>query len=162
ALAPALAALAELPFERQLGGHEGIDVRDYDLIVRNPAVPETAPLVVAAREAGIPIEMEMTLFFAACPAPVIGVTGTKGKTTTARWIGHMLRQWKPETVVAGNMGVSALDALPGITRQTPVVLELSSFQLEWMGERGISPHVAVITNLSTDHLDRYPSLEAYG
>lgn len=162
ALAPALEALRGLPFERRLGGHEGIRVTDYDLVVRNPGVPETAPLIVEARAAGVPVEMEMTLFFAACPAPVIGVTGTKGKTTTARWIGQMLRQWKPETVIAGNMGISALDALPAITPQTPVVLELSSFQLEWLGERGISPHVAVITNLSTDHLDRYPTLEAYG
>lgn len=162
ALAPALAALDGLPYERRLGGHEGIRVTDYDVIVRNPGVPETAPLLVQARAAGVPVEMEMTLFFAACPAPVIGVTGTKGKTTTARWIGHMLSQWQPETVLAGNMGISALDALPRITAQTPVVLELSSFQLEWMGERGISPHVAVITNLSSDHLDRYPSLEVYG
>jgi UDP-N-acetylmuramoylalanine--D-glutamate ligase len=162
ALAPALEALTGLPFARRLGGHEGIRATDYDLIVRNPAVPETAPLIVEARAAGVPVEMEMTLFFAACPAPVIGVTGTKGKTTTARWIGHMLRQWQPETVIAGNMGISALDALPTITPQTPVVLELSSFQLEWTGARGMSPHVAVVTNLSTDHLDRYPSLEAYG
>jgi UDP-N-acetylmuramoylalanine--D-glutamate ligase len=162
ALAPALDALGDVPFERRLGGHEGIRAADYDLIVRNPAVPETAPLIVEARDAGVPVEMEMTLFLAACPAPVIGVTGTKGKTTTARWIGHMLRQWKPETVLAGNMGISALDALPQITPQTPVVLELSSFQLEWTGGRGLSPHIAVITNLSPDHLDRYPSLEVYG
>lgn len=162
ALAPALAALAGLPVEWRLGGHEGIHVADYDLIVRNPAVPQTAPLLVAARAAGVPVEMEMTLFLAACPAPVIGVTGTKGKTTTARWIGHILRGWKPETVLAGNMGVSALDALPAITPQTPVVLELSSFQLEATGARGLSPQIAVWTNLSPDHLDRYPTLAAYG
>lgn len=162
ALDAAIRSLEGLDVRYILGGHADVRVRDYDLVVRNPAVPPDAPLLREAREAGIPIEMEMTLFLAACPAPVIGVTGTKGKTTTALWIGHVLRQWKPETVVAGNMGISALDALPEITPQTPVVLELSSFQLEATGERGLSPQIAVVTNLSTDHLDRYPSLEAYG
>jgi UDP-N-acetylmuramoylalanine--D-glutamate ligase len=162
ALDAAIRSLDGLAVRYLLGGHEGVAVRDYDLVVRNPAVPSDAPLLRAARAAGIPVEMEMTLFLAACPAPVIGVTGTKGKTTTALWIGHVLRQWKPETVIAGNMGVSALDALPRITPQTPVVLELSSFQLEATGERGLSPHIAVFTNLSGDHLDRYPTLDAYG
>jgi len=161
-LAPSLTALEGLPVQYRLGGHEGITVADYDLVVRNPAVPADALLLAAARAAGVPIEMEMTLFLAACPAPVIGVTGTKGKTTVTTWIGHVLRQWKPQTVVAGNMGVSALDHLPQITADTPVALELSSFQLEAMGERGLSPHIAVITNLSPDHLDRYPDLPAYG
>ncbi len=161
ALAAAIRSLDGLPVRYVLGGHEGIRVTDYDLIVRNPAVPTDVPLLEAARVAGIPIEMEMTLFLAACPAPVIGVTGTKGKTTTALWTGHILRQWKPETVIAGNMGISALDALPAITPETPVVLELSSFQLEATGERGLSPQIAVITNLSADHLDRYPSFAAY-
>ncbi|MDQ2785905.1 MAG: UDP-N-acetylmuramoyl-L-alanine--D-glutamate ligase, partial [Chloroflexota bacterium] len=161
ALDAAIRSLDGLPVTYRLGGHAGIQVRDYDLVVRNPAVPTDAPLLVEARAAGIPVEMEMTLFLAACPTPVIGVTGTKGKTTTALWIGAMLRQWKPDAVIAGNMGISALDALPAITPQTPVVLELSSFQLEAMGERGLSPPVAVITNLSPDHLDRYPTFDDY-
>src|SRR5436305_14864190 len=112
ALEPAIRSLDGLSVTYLLGGHEGVRVRDYDLVVRNPGVPTDAPLLRDAREAGIPIEMEMTLFLAACPAPVIGITGTKGKTTTALWVGHVLRGWKPETVVAGNMGISALDALP--------------------------------------------------
>ncbi len=161
ALNAAIQSLEGLPVTYRLGGHEDIRVREYDLVVRNPAVPTDAPLLIEARAAGIPVEMEMTLFLAACPAPVIGVTGTKGKTTTALWIGDMLKKWKAEAVVAGNMGVSALDALPAITAQTPVVLELSSFQLEATGERGLSPQIAVITNLSPDHLDRYPTFGAY-
>ena len=161
ALDTAIRSLDGLPVTYRLGGHEGIQVRDYDLVVRNPAVPMDAPLLMEARAAGIPVEMEMTLFLAACPARVIGVTGTKGKTTTALWIGEMLRQWKPEAVVAGNMGISALDALSSITPQTSVVLELSSFQLEATDARGLSPAIAVITNLSPDHLDRYPNFDAY-
>lgn len=162
ALRPAMESLAGLDVDYRLGGHEGVRVTDYDFVVRNPAVPTNAPLLHEARAAGVPIEMEMTLFLAACPAPVIGVTGTKGKTTTTMWAGHILRQWKPETVVAGNMGVSALDTLPQITPDTPVVLEVSSFQLEAMEERALSPHIAVWTNLSPDHLDRYPTFAAYG
>jgi len=161
ALDAAIRSLDGLPVTYRLGGHEGIEIREYDLVVRNPAVPTDAPLLMEARAAGIPVEMEMTLFLAACPAPVVGVTGTKGKTTTALWIGHILRLWNPKTVVAGNMGISALDALSAMTPTTPVVLELSSFQLEATDERGLSPHIAVITNLSTDHLDRYPNAEAY-
>lgn len=162
ALRPTLAALTGLPVRYILGGHEGVRIAEYDLVVRNPAVPTDAPLLREARAAGVPVEMEMTLFLAACPAPVIGVTGTKGKTTTASWIGHVLWQWKPGSITAGNMGVSALDALPQITPEMPVVLELSSFQLEALGERGLSPQVAVFTNLSPDHLDRYPDFAAYG
>lgn len=162
ALEPAMRSLDGLPVQYVLGGHDGVRIADYDLVVRNPAVPTDAPLLMEARAAGIPVEMEMTLFLRACPAPVIGVTGTKGKTTTALWIGHMLRQWKPETVIAGNMGISALDALPTITPTTPVVLELSSFQLEVTDECGLSPQIAVITNLSGDHLDRYSSFDQYG
>jgi len=161
ALNAAIRSLDGLPVTYRLGGHEGIQVRDYDVVVRNPAVPTDAPLLVEARAEGVPVEMEMTLFLAACPAPVIGVTGTKGKTTTALWTGRMLREWKPETVIAGNMGISALDTLPAIRPETPVVLELSSFQLEATGERGLSPHIAVITNLSPDHLDRYPGFDVY-
>ena len=64
---------------------------------------------------GVTIEMEMSIFLRACPAPVIGITGTKGKTTTSALCGEMLRHWRPETVVAGNMGVSAVSALASIT-----------------------------------------------
>ncbi len=162
ALAAAMRSLDGLPVRYLLGGHEGVAYGTTISSCVTPPCRRMRRCLREARAAGIPVEMEMTLFLAACPAPVIGVTGTKGKTTTALWIGHLLRQWKPETVIAGNMGISALDALPKITPETPVVLELSSFQLEATGERGLSPHIAVFTNLSGDHLDRYPTLEAYG
>jgi len=72
-----------------------------------------------------------------------------------------LSAWKPNTVVAGNMGVSALEQLPSITPTTPVVIELSSWQLEGLAEYGLSPHIAVATNLSPDHLNRYATM-VYG
>src|SRR5207253_62307 len=78
------------------------------------------------------------------------------------WTWEMLRHWKPGAVLAGNLRVSALEALPNISPDTPVVLELSSFQLEGLEEPAISPHLAAVTNLSPDHMDRYPTMAGYG
>src|SRR5439155_4319241 len=89
-------------------------------------------------------------------------TGTKGKSTTSTWTWEMLRRWRPEAVLAGNLRVSALEALPQIGPDTPVVLELSSFQLEGLEDPAISPHLAAVTNLSPDHMDRYRDMRDYG
>ncbi|HET9014204.1 MAG TPA: UDP-N-acetylmuramoyl-L-alanine--D-glutamate ligase [Thermomicrobiaceae bacterium] len=160
-LGGALEALAGLPIRYVLGEHRPEDFTGSDLVVRNPGVPADSPWLALARSSGARIEMEMTLFFRACSAPIVGITGTKGKTTTSTLCAGILQVDHPDTVLAGNMGASALDALPRITPTTPVVLEISSFQLEGMGEHGQSPHVAVITNISQDHLNRYPSFDAY-
>jgi UDP-N-acetylmuramoylalanine--D-glutamate ligase len=103
----------------------------------------------------------MTLFFRACPGPILGVTGTKGKTTTTLMLAAMLRERHPDTVAAGNLRVSALEALAQITPTTPVVLELSSFQLERLGAAGLSPRYSLISNLSADHLNWHGSMAAY-
>ena len=144
-----------------LGRHDPVDFTDTDVVVRNPAVRRTNQYLAMARESGVTIEMEMSIFLRACPVPVIGITGTKGKTTTSALCGEMLRHWRPETVVAGNMGVSAVSALASITPETPVVLELSSWQLEGMDEREIGPQIAMITNISEDHLDTYRDFDDY-
>jgi UDP-N-acetylmuramoylalanine--D-glutamate ligase len=163
ALQESVADLAGLPIRFVLGGH---DERDFtaagaDLVVRNPSVPRRAPLLELARSSGVPVEMEMSLFLRACPARAIGVTGTKGKTTTSTLCAEILRAWKPETVLAGNMGISALAALSAITTETPVVLEISSWQVEALDEHGLSPHVAVLTNVSPDHLNTYRDFAEY-
>jgi UDP-N-acetylmuramoylalanine--D-glutamate ligase len=160
-LAGPLAQLAGLPVRYVLGEHREADFVDTDLVVRNPAVPRESPLLAAARAAGVPVEMEMSLFFRLCPAPIIGITGTKGKTTTTSLCADVLAAWWPETVVAGNMGVSALEQLPTIGPATPVVIELSSWQLEGLAEYGLSPQIAIVTNLSPDHLNRYGTMEDY-
>ena len=144
-----------------LGEHRDEDFRNADLVIRNPGVPRESRYLQIARAAGAAIEMEMTLFFRLCPGPILGITGTKGKTTTTLLAGAMLREQYPDTVVAGNLRVSALEALPRITAGTPVVLELSSWQLEGLGEAQLSPQYACVTNISPDHLDRYGSMEAY-
>ncbi|MGH2617114.1 MAG: UDP-N-acetylmuramoyl-L-alanine--D-glutamate ligase, partial [Thermomicrobiales bacterium] len=163
ALAEPLAELANLPIRYVLGRH---DERDFipegaDLVVRNPGVPRRAPLLELARSHGIPIEMEMSLFFRACPAPIVGVTGTKGKTTVSILIGDLLRPGFPEVVVAGNMGVSALDQLPCLRPDVPVVIELSSWQLEALIEHGLAPHIAVLTLIAEDHLNTYDDFADY-
>lgn len=163
ALRPSIEQLAGLPITFHLGGH---DLRDFsaagaDIVVRNPGVPRRSPYLLAARDDGVAIEMEMSIFFRGCVAPILGITGTKGKTTVATLIGEMMRQWKPETLLAGNMGISALSDLDRLTPDTPVVLELSSWQLEALDEHKLGPHVAVLTNISEDHLNQYDDYEDY-
>lgn len=160
-LQPTLDALADIPVQYVLGEHRDADFRAADIVIRNPGVPRESRFLELARAAGARIEMEMTLFFRLCPGPIIGITGTRGKTTTTMLTGEMVRRQFPDTVVAGNLRVSALEQLPRIGPQTPVVLELSSWQLEGLGEAGLSPQYACYTNLSPDHLDRYGSMEAY-
>ena len=161
AMLHAAAAQAGVAVACTLGEHRAEDFTTHDLVVANPAVRPDSPWLALARAAGVPVETEMTLFFRACPGPILGVTGTKGKTTTALLLGAMLRERFPDTVVAGNMRVSALAALDRIGATTPVVLELSSFQLERLGAAGLSPRYALITNLSPDHLNWHGSMEAY-
>ncbi|MBI3537648.1 MAG: UDP-N-acetylmuramoyl-L-alanine--D-glutamate ligase, partial [Chloroflexi bacterium] len=130
-LESALAPLRDLPIEFILGAHREKDFLNADLIVRNPAVPRDAPLLQLARARGIPVEMELGLFVQDLPrgnAQVIGITGTKGKTTTTLMIGAILKKANPKTIVAGNLRVSALELLDQIDAHTPVVLEFSSWQ----------------------------------
>ncbi|NJP07410.1 MAG: UDP-N-acetylmuramoyl-L-alanine--D-glutamate ligase, partial [Chloroflexaceae bacterium] len=125
-----------------LGEHREADFTGHDLVIANPAVPPDSPWLNLARSAGVPVTTEMVLFFQRCPGPIIGITGTKGKTTTTMLTGQILRQVYPDALMAGNLRISAMDALDDLTPQTPVVLELSSFQLVGLGEAGLSPPFA--------------------
>ncbi len=163
-LQSSLDALYQLPITYVLGEHREQDFLNADLIVRNPAVPRESKWLQFAREHNIPVEMEMALFVERLPrgmAQVIGITGTKGKTTTTLMTGAILRNANPKTVVAGNLRVSALDLLEQIDAETPVVLELSSWQLEAFPPHQTSPHIAAITNIAPDHLNRYRDMDDY-
>ena len=103
----------------------------------------------------------MSLFLQASPAPVIGITGTKGKTSTSAITSAILTAWRPDTILAGNMGVSAVAYLKNVEIDTPVVLEISNWQLEGMDERSVGPRIAVLTNIHEDHLDTYDGFEDY-
>jgi UDP-N-acetylmuramoylalanine--D-glutamate ligase len=163
-LEPSLEALRGLPIEYVLGEHREGDFADADLVVRNPAVPRESPWLKIAQAHNVPVEMEMGLFIERLPrgaAQVIGITGTKGKTTTALMVGEIIKRVNPQTVVAGNLRVSALELLDQIDAHTPVVLELSSWQLEAFVPHKLGPHIAAITNISADHLNRYHDLDDY-
>jgi UDP-N-acetylmuramoylalanine--D-glutamate ligase len=163
ALTESVAALDGLPIRFVLGGHDESDFTraGADMVVRNPAVPRTAAMLERARQNGVPVEMEMSLLFKLAPGPLIGVSGTKGKTTTTTLLGLMLASWNPETRIAGNMGIPALELLDLIDENTPVVLEISSWQIEGLDEHQLSPHIAVLTNVSPDHLNTYSGYMEY-
>lgn len=154
--------LAAAGVTAHFGGHDPSHLDGVDMLVRNPGVPFDNPFLADARARGIPVEMEMTLVLRWWPGRVVGITGTKGKSTTTTLTDHVLAAAVP-TLKAGNLRVSAIRALlPGGSEPgTVAILELSSFQLEGTGEKGLSPDVAVVTNLDEDHLDVYASLEDY-
>jgi UDP-N-acetylmuramoylalanine--D-glutamate ligase len=124
------------------------------LLVKSPGVPGEAPLVAAARESGVPVWSEVELAYRLLPNPIVGVTGTNGKTTTAEWLGFVLG-----APVAGNVGRALSDLDGAVDPDQLVVCELSSFQLEDIDE--LRPRIAVLLNLEPDHLDRHGSFEAY-
>jgi len=160
-LAESLEALGDLPVTLVLGEHRDQDFIDADLVVVNPAVVPHSEYLAMARGAGVKLTSEVVLFVAKCAAPVVGVTGSNGKTTTTGIIGAILKAHDPRTLVGGNIGGSLLSRLDEIRPDVPVVLELSSFQLTWLGEAGWSPQIAVVTNLTPNHLDWHGTLESY-
>jgi UDP-N-acetylmuramoylalanine--D-glutamate ligase len=161
-LESSLAALAEFDIDLVLGRHRESDFKEADLIIRNPAVPENSEFLRIARQHGIPVDMEMGIFFGECDRDhIIGVTGTRGKSTTATFIHYLLGEHGVDAVLAGNIRRSAVALLGVLGPKDTVVLELSSWQLESLEQHGISPAVAVVTNVLPDHLNRYPVMESY-
>jgi UDP-N-acetylmuramoylalanine--D-glutamate ligase len=159
-LAESVNQLAGLPIEFHLGGHRDEDFTAVDVVVASPAIPLSSPYLQKARAANIPVTTEIRLFIERCPAPIIGVTGTKGKSTTTALLGRMLAT-QFTTHVGGNIGGSLLDTLGRVTADDRVVLELSSFMLEHLRSAEWSPHVAVVTMIAADHLDWHGSREGY-
>lgn len=161
-LQSSLEALADAKnVEFVLGEHRLEDFLEADMIIKNPGIPDDSKYLAAAKEKNIPIESDIGIFLELCPAPIIGVTGTKGKSTTAALLAHVLSQHYPQVILAGNIRQSVLEKLPEITKDTVVVLELSSWQLADAKAHKKSPYVAVITNIRQDHLNRYGSLHDY-
>ena len=165
-LSDSLAQLDGLPIDYCLGQHRVEDFVNADLVVVNPAVNEhNNRYLLAARDAGVPLTSEIRLTIGLLPNPhrTIGVTGTAGKSTVTAMIGHILTTALGENRVhvGGNLGGSLLDRVDQMTGDDWVVLELSSFMLEGLGEDRWSPHTAVLTNLSANHLDRHASMNAY-
>jgi len=150
--------LKNLDIKYSLGGHKEADFTSSDLIIKNPDVPNTSPYLEIARKNNISIETDVSLFFKLSKAFIVGVTGTKGKSTTASLIFHILKAKYKRIFLAGNIGVSPLEVLSKAKKGDVVILELSSFELENLGK---SPNIAVVTNIMPDHLNRYASMHDY-
>ena len=161
-LAPSVGALSGLPIEFILGQHREEDFRWAEIVIRNPGVSRNSPYLRLAQANGARVEMEIALFFLACLGRIIGVTGTRGKTTTTSLLYEILRAAGLPTIIGGNVaGVETLSLLPQIKPETQVVLELSSWQLEGLAPHRISPSVAIMTNIYPDHLNTYDGMEDY-
>lgn len=143
----------------ELGGHHAATFAHASRIVVSPGVPWDLAELQAARAAGVSVVAEIELAFEHLQGTVAAVTGTKGKSTTTAALGAMLKEAGRDTRVGGNIGEALSSLVDGSTKDTVFAVEVSSFQLE--GVSRFRPHVAVFLNLSADHLDRHPSLEAY-
>ncbi|OGD74976.1 UDP-N-acetylmuramoylalanine--D-glutamate ligase [Candidatus Collierbacteria bacterium RIFOXYA2_FULL_46_10] len=148
---------------QSLGGHLPTDIHWADIILKNPGVPDDQPLIKLARSLGKDVVTSIALYVKYAPHPVIGITGTRGKSTTTALISALLNKAYPHQIITGGNipGTSGLALFDESTDQRYSVLELSSFQLHNFHDLHLSPHIAVITNLYPDHLNRYSSLEAY-
>ncbi|MBV8354051.1 MAG: UDP-N-acetylmuramoyl-L-alanine--D-glutamate ligase, partial [Candidatus Eremiobacteraeota bacterium] len=130
-----------------------------DSAVLSPGVPLNSPLVRRVQNARVPVYSEIELAYRICRAPIVALTGTKGKTTTTSLVGHMFRCAGRSTLVGGNIGNPLIDEAAVAQPDQWVVAEVSSFQLESI--RSFKPKVSAIINISPDHLDRYFSMDEY-
>jgi len=129
-----------------------------DFVFVIPGIRPRSPTILRALSRGVPVLTEMALFFRLCPATIVGITGTKGKTTTTTLVDRVLSQGSRRVVVGGNIGTAVIQEVDNLRREDIVVLELSSFQLETLGH---SPQVAVVTNVLEDHIDHHGTRDAY-
>jgi UDP-N-acetylmuramoylalanine--D-glutamate ligase len=158
ALSGARASLEAAPVSFKLGAQQPDDLLECDEVFVSPGVPRTVPVIANAAEHGIPLESATRLFLELAPGPILGITGSSGKTTTTTLIGEILKAEGLPTFVGGNMGTPTLAHLEHLTRDTWSVLELSSFQLDDVTE---SPTLGVVLNITPNHLDRHPDMDDY-
>lgn len=152
-------SLARAGVQSEFGGHTARALA-ADVVVLSPGVPTTAPLVQQAIRQGLPVYSEIEVASWFCRGPIVAITGSNGKTTTTSLVGHLFATAGRRHVVAGNIGYAFSDYADDVDADTVVLLEVSSFQLDHVST--FRPHVAVLLNITPDHLDRYGhSFEAY-
>lgn len=160
-LSDALKDLNSFNVEYHLGKHLEEDFLNTDIVIVNPAVPPQSKFIELAKQAGKLITSQIEIFFQLCPAPIVGITGANGKSTTTALTAHLL-QTKCKVRLGGNIGNKPLlSEIDQITADQVVVLELSSFQLEQLARIKKAPQISVITNLTPNHLDRHGTFHAY-
>ncbi len=146
-------------FNLYLGANPDAIIEDMDILVMSPGVPADLPFVNKAREKNIPVIGEIELAYMFCKSPVIGITGTNGKTTTTTLAGDICKAYFENTFVVGNIGNPFADITFETKDDGVVVAELSSFQLETINE--FKPKVSAVLNITPDHLNRHHTLENY-
>lgn len=160
-LSSSMKQLEGLPISYKLGGHSEEDFINADIVIVNPAVPKNSKFIQIARNNRVQVDTEINIFFKLCPAPIIGITGSNGKSTTTTLTGKILEETQRKTWIGGNIGKSLLEYLEEMKPADIVVLELSSFQLEELNHTKKSPHLSVVTNISPNHLDRHTNMDEY-
>jgi UDP-N-acetylmuramoylalanine--D-glutamate ligase len=159
ALAHEIPALLEAGIMVESGGHGLLTFRRQDLIVVSPGVPMDTPEVQQTKSFGMPVIGELELASRFLQGQVVAITGANGKTTTTTLVGKIFSDAGVPTLVGGNIGLPVIDLVAKSTPETVSVLEVSSFQLETVEE--FHPRIAVILNITPDHLDRHGSFESY-
>lgn len=152
-----LSELTDIGVALDLGGHTTSLFEGADLVAISPGVPLDVPAVAAARARGIPVLGEIEVAFSELSAPLVGITGTNGKSTTTSVMGEAFRAWGKKTFVGGNLGIPLVDAV--VEEWDWLVAELSSFQLEAI--ETFRPRYGLLLNITEDHLDRYPDMASY-
>ncbi len=154
---PDCASLVAQGVVADFGGHSPHLFASADLVAVSPGVTLTLPVIEAARYRGVPVLGEIEIAFRELQAPLVGITGTNGKSTTTCLLGEVFRAWGRKTFVGGNLGTPLIEAVEEDWEW--LIAEISSFQLEAV--ESFRPRYGLLLNLSPDHLDRYPDMDAY-
>lgn len=161
-LLPSIDRLKGINIQLHFGEHKLEDFLSTDLIFKGPSVPWTIPEIIEAEKKRIPIEMEMSFVVANYPGKVIGITGTRGKSTTTHLIFNLLKESGFKVNLGGGLpGISTIDCLKDADENSWLVAEFSSWALSGFHKKKISPHIAVFTNFYPDHLNYYNNLKDY-
>jgi len=159
-LRAARATLSALGVEEiELGGHSQRLIEQSDAVIVSPGIPESAGPIQWALARGLPILSEVELAFRFCPARLVAVTGTNGKSSAVTLIAQVLKAQGHAAIACGNLGVPFSSVIDQLTSQTIAVVEVSSFQLLWCHQ--FRPRIGVLLNIGTNHLDRHPNLQSY-
>lgn len=161
-LAPSVERLKGLPVTLRLGEHREDDFINADMVLRNADVPRSSRFLKIAADHGVPVEMDESLFCKHFQGQVVGITGTRGKTTTTVLVHKILSAHGRKAFLAGNiLGQATLPLLEEAQPDDAIVLELSSWQLQGFHDARLSPCASVFTNIFPDHLNRYAGMEEY-
>ena len=161
-LAGSIEVLKAVSVQYRLGEHRDDDFCNADILIVNPAVSPDNRYIQLAQKAGAIITSQMEIFFQLCPATIVGITGANGKSTTTSLTAHLLQASSRKVWLGGNIGHQPLlEIVDEIDKNDVVVLEISNFQLEQQARIQAAPHIALITNLTANHIDRHGTFEEY-